>query len=80
MSVTQAVVASPLIHDTLADQSAATIYEAKDIHTGLTYALKVPKTNCQTADAFAILQNVSHSGIIPVAEGSQSKAQLVTEI
>jgi serine/threonine-protein kinase Chk2 len=60
--------ASPLrIHSVIADQTTATVYEAKDAVTGAAYALKIAKPNdSQIENQLSILQGLSHPSIIPV--------------
>jgi serine/threonine protein kinase len=65
----RAVIGHLALQEVLADHPTSTVCEAKDIRTGRSFVVKIPKCgSSQVSEELSILQELSHYAIIPVRE------------
>jgi serine/threonine protein kinase len=64
-----AVIGGLVLRELLADHPTSTISEAKDLLTGCSFVVKIPKSGCsEVSEELTILQEVSHHAVVPVRE------------
>jgi serine/threonine/tyrosine protein kinase RAD53 len=55
------------LREVLADHPTSTVSEAKDLSTGRSFVVKIPKSGCsEVSEELRILQEVTHYAIVPV--------------